>query len=117
MIVQAGSIDITNLKTKTDNSSKYHEYFKQKTIVSAHNLFQAITNATLEYPEVKQIILMKQIPRYDCEMKQMLSRLFNDTLEQLFETCPFKSKIILGNHRLDCSGGVFKARYEDSQTK
>ena len=117
LVVQAGSVDITNLKTKTEESKKYEEYFKQKTIVSAHNIFQAVTNAILEHPELKQIILMKQIPRYDCDMKQKLSKLFNVTLEQLFEGCPYKSKITLGNHGLECSGGVFEARYENSQRK
>ena len=110
-------MDITNLKTESAKSQQFIEYFKQKTIISANNTFQAVVNAALEHPELKQIVLMKQIPRYDSGIKQMLSKLFNDTLDQLYDSYPKKNKIILGNHSLDCSGGIFEARYRNSQTR
>ena len=42
LIIQAGSVDITNLKTKEDNPKKYGEYFKQQAILSASNLFTCV---------------------------------------------------------------------------
>ena len=39
LILQSGSVDITNLNTK-DEPSKYTEYFKQVTVMSATNLFK-----------------------------------------------------------------------------
>ena len=45
LIVQSGSVDISNLKTNVKDAENNLEYFKQKTIVSAHNLFQAVTKA------------------------------------------------------------------------
>ena len=44
LILQAGSVDITNLNTK-DEPSKYTEYFKQETVKSVTNLFNAASNA------------------------------------------------------------------------
>ena len=38
LIMQAGSVDITNLNTK-DNPSEYIEYFKQETVLSARRFF------------------------------------------------------------------------------
>ena len=55
LVVQAGSVDITNLKTESAKSQQFIEYFKQKTIISANNTFQAVVNAALEHPELKQI--------------------------------------------------------------
>ena len=120
LIVQAGSVDITNLKTDgcyAENS----EYFKQQTVVSANNLFTAVVNAAAKHPELKKIIIMKQIPRYDVlastipGLKPFLSNLFNETLDQLWSSC-FKERLSIGNHTLDCSGGVRLARYKDIQS-
>ena len=122
LIIQAGSVDITNLKTEALNANEYLEYFKQKTIISAHNLVQAATNTAAKHPEIKKIILMKQTPRYDSEtsnppgLKPYLSKLFNDKLDQLCNS-PHNNKIIIGNHNLDCHGAVLEARYRDTQTK
>ena len=93
------------------------QYFKQKAIISAHNTFQSAINAALEHLELKQIVLMKLAPRFDSIIKQMLSKLFNDTLDQLYESYPHKSKVFPGNHSLDCSGWIFEARYRNSQTR
>ena len=124
LIIQSGSVDITNLKTETSNAEQYLEYFKQKTVISANNLFTAVTNAATDHPEVKKIILMKQIPRYDSKSKMLpglkpyLSKLFNDTIDQLFAKCQaqVKNKVIIGNHNLECSGGIFEARYRNIQS-
>ena len=54
LILQAGSVDITNLQTK-ENPSNHIEYFKQETIISAKNIFTAAVKDRY----------IKQIPRYD----------------------------------------------------
>ena len=122
LIIQAGSVDITNLKTEAPNANDYLEYYKQKTIISSENIFQAAVNAESKYPELKKIVLMKQTPRYDSStsnppgLKPYLSQLFNDNLDKLFKSTQ-TMKIIIGNHNLDCHGGVFEARYRNCQTK
>ena len=121
LIVQSGSVDITNLKTDGCITQNV-EYFKQKTLISAKNLFTAVSNAEINHPHLKKIIILKQIPRYDFlssnppGLKHHLSKLYNDTLDQLFSEHPFKNKMIIGNHNLECSGGVFQARYRNIQS-
>ena len=40
VIIQSGSVDISNLKTNS-NPEKYVEYFKQEAIISAKNIFSS----------------------------------------------------------------------------
>ena len=60
---------------------------------------------------------MKQVPRYDpihvdpVGTKASLANLFNDTLVDMRSSSAFKSRITIGSHNLDCSGGVREARY------
>ena len=64
------------------------------------------------HPELKKVILLKQIPRYDPQevdpmaIKQALSQLFNNTLVQLWVDSPPKSKILVGSHNIDCFGSI-----------
>ena len=66
---------------------------------------------------------MKQIPRYDTYasnppgLKPFLSKLFNETLDELLSSNQHKNRIYIGNHNLECSGGVFEARYRNTQAK
>ena len=119
LIIQAGSVDVTNLKTTDDNLKNYSEYFKQETVLSATNLFTAVTNALISNPGLQKTIIMKQIPRFDPKdkdphsVKSALSLLFNDTLVQLWLGSPHKNRILIGNHSLDCVGAVRDARYRN----
>ena len=117
LIVQAGSVDITNMKTKGNNPEKYGEYFKQEAIMSATQLFTSVSNALNANPHLKKVILMKQIPRYDPvsndpkSIKAALSQLYNDTLTQLWLSSPLKDRLTIGNHTLECNGGIRDSRY------
>ena len=117
LIVQSGSVDITNMKTKGNNPMKYGEYFKQQTIISATNLFSTVSKALSSNPSLQKVIIMKLVPRYDSSgndpqsIKAALAQLFNDTLLQLWLGSSLKEKIVIGSHRLECTGGVRYARY------
>ena len=117
LLIQSGSVDVTNLKTKGNNPDKYGEYFKQEVIISATNLFTHVCNVLKSDPHLKKVILMKQIPRYDHAsndphaIKAALSQLYNDTLMQLWLASPLKDRLTIGSHRLECSGGVRESRY------
>ena len=119
LIVQSGSVDITNLKTESANDEHF-EYFKQQSVMSAINLFTAVTNAAANHPHLKKIIILKQIPRYDFPnppgLKHCLSQLYNETLDQLYAKCAFKDKLSIGNHSLGCSGGILQAKYNNIQS-
>ena len=96
MVLQAGSVDITNLNTK-DEPEKYIEYFRQEAVVSVTNLFSAANNALKTNPGLAKIILMKQTPRYDplhidpLGLKASLSVLFNNTLTDLWMNSLFQN--------------------------
>ena len=101
LIIQAGSIDITNMKTTGNNVKRFSEYFKQQTIISAKNLFSGVSNIIVNNPGIKQTIIMKHIPRYDLSskdplsIKAALSQLYNNTITQLWLDSPHKEKIQL----------------------
>ena len=117
LVIQSGSVDITNLKTKGNNLNKYGEYFKQQSVVSASNLFTAVSNALVSHPSLRKVVIMKLTPRYDTVdndpqgVKSALTQLYNDTLVQLYLASPHKERIHIGSHSLECPGGVRDARY------
>ena len=121
LLLQAGSVDITNLNTR-ENTEQYMEYFRQEAIMSATNLFQAGLNALEANPGLKKVIIMKQIPRYDptnvdpLSLKAALSILFNNTLTRLWMESPFKEKMFIGNHNIECNGSIREARYRHTKS-
>ena len=121
LILQAGSVDITNLNTK-DNPEAHIEYFRQETIKSATALFATATNALKVHPTLTKVIIMNQIPRYDplsvdpLSLKPALSHLFNVTLTELFMKCTDKEKIFVGSHNIECSGAIKESRYRHTKS-
>ena len=69
-----------------------------------------------------KVVIMKQIPRYDradldpLSIKQALSLIFNNTLTDLWQKSPLKHKLFVGNHDLECSGGIRQSRYRNIHT-
>ena len=121
MIVQTGSVDITNLKTDVD-PNQYLEYFKQEAVMSAKNIFNSCVLALERQPSLKSVIIMKQTPRYDprevdpLSLKSALSHLFNNTLMDMWMSSSMKEYIFVGSHNIDCSGAIQSARYRHTKT-
>ena len=121
LILQAGSVDITNLNTK-DNPEQYIEYFRQETIMSATNLFNAAVNALKVQPTLSKVVIMKHIPRYDpsnvdpLSLKPSLSILFNNTLTNLWMESPLREKLYIGTHNIECSGSIRESRYRHTKS-
>ena len=121
LILQAGSVDITNLNTK-DDPAKYMEYFRQETVISAKNLFSAAVNALKVQPTLSKVVIMKQIPSHDpshvdpLALKPTLSILFNNTLTDLWMESPHKDKIFVGNHNIECTGAIQESRYRQTKS-
>ena len=111
LIIQTGCVDITNLKTEVDPKENI-EYFKQETVMSARNMFHSCLLALDRQPSLKKVVLMKQTPRYDpvitdpLQLKPMLAQLFNNTLTELWTSCPLKEKIHIGTHNIECTGAI-----------
>ena len=85
--------------------------------MSATNLFTVVTNALEKDLNLKKVILMKQIPRYDRvsedprAVKNALSQLYNDTLVQLWLGSKHKDRLTIGTHSLECVGAIREARF------
>ena len=121
LVIQAGSVDITNLNTK-DDPEQYMEYFRQEAVMSATNIFNAGINALKTQPTLTKVVIMKQIPRYDpsdvdpLSLKPSLSLLFNNTMTNLWMESPYKEKIFIGTHNIECSGSIREARYRHTKS-
>ena len=121
LLLQAGSVDITNLNTK-DDPAKYLEYFRQQTVISATSFFKSGENALSTHPNLEKVVLMKQTLRYDpCSVdplciKPALSQLFNNTVSEQWLKSQYKDKIFIGNHNIDCMGAIKEARYRDTKS-
>ena len=121
IVIQAGSVDISNLKTNV-NPEKHIEYFKQEAIISAKNTFSSAVIALQHQPSLKNVVIMKQTPRYDPQdvdpltIKPVLSQLFNNTLVEEWMKFPQKEQIFIGSHNIDCTGPILAARYRHTQT-
>ena len=121
LVLQAGSVDITNLDTK-NNPSKHLEYFRQETVKSANSFFQTGVNAISAYPSLEKVVLMKQVPRYDpanvdpLAIKPALSQLYDNTITDLWMTSKHKGKIAIGSHNIACTGAIKEARYRETKT-
>ena len=121
LIVQAGSVDITNLNTKVD-PTKYFDYFEQEAMMSATNLFSACERAAEQHRSLKNIIIMKQTPRYDPatvdphSIKPVLSDIYNNRLIELWMASKHKNAIFVGNHNIACTGSIRESRYRVTKT-
>ena len=121
LVLQAGSVDMTNLNTR-DSPTEYLEYYKQEVVISAKNCFQVAVNALSNTPNLEKVILMKQVPRYDpadvdpLSLKPALSQLYNNTLTAEWMDSQYKDKIMIGNHNIECSGAIKEARYRETKS-
>ena len=121
LVVQAGSVDITNLKTNVE-PLKHEEYFRHEAVQSAKNLFNTCENAVKENQNLKKVIIMKQTPRYDpanvdpYDLKPVLSELYNRTLVQCWMSSNLKDRINVVGHTIECSGSIREARYRETKT-
>ena len=114
-------MDITNLKTQ-QNSYENIEYFKQETVLSATNFFQAAIDALSVSPSLEKVVILNQVPRYDpanvdpLSLKPALSQLYNNTITQLWMSSSLKDRIVLGSHNIECSGAIKEARYRETKS-
>ena len=118
LILQSGSVDITNLNTK-DKPAEHSAYFKQEVVFAAKSLFSVAVSSVEVQPSLKKVVIMNQTPRYDeptndpLSLKPALAQLFNNTLAESWLESPMKDRIIIGIHNLECTGGVKQARYRN----
>ena len=119
LVIQTGSVDITNLKTGGENAQLFSDYHRSHTISAAENLFKEVENTLVKYPHLKKAIILKQTPRFDKKsvdpysVKPAMAKLFNNVLDKKWLESAHKSRLLIGNHRLECSRGSYETRYSN----
>ena len=120
LVIQSGTKDISNLPNSCSDNDI--ESLKNEVVQSARNLINCAEEASKNNPNLRKIIVAKQIPRYDSfntnppGLKTSLSYIFNSALVDLAASSDLKEKLIIGDHTLDCEGAVREARYKNSRT-
>lgn len=120
LIIQGGSVDITNLDTQTDPFGRL-ELMKQTIRTSSQNIFKIAENALTEYPQLQKVIIMERIERFDLEnsdpfrIKSQLSKLGNQEYQSLLNESKFKDKIIVQKNDLNFPGSTREKRFGSPQ--
>ena len=121
LLVQTGSVDITNLKTNSRDPDRFSEYFRRHTVTAAENVFDEVSKTLTKHTKIKKAIILEQIPRHDLthvdpySTKAGLAKLYNETLYKKWLSSPIKERLLIGKHSLDCSIGAQEARFKNRQ--
>ena len=118
LVIQVGSVDITNIDTNTNPDLITNlEAFKQTAKTSAENIFKVGEKAIQNHPTLEKVVIMDRTPRCDkrdadpSSIKAQLSKFGNGQYDKLWAESNFKDKIVVGKHQLDCSGETRDRRF------
>lgn len=106
----------SNLDTACDPPT-HIDYWKQQIQISTSNLFKVAENTIETNPDLKKVIILNRVPRYDKEsvdphgMKSKLSLYGNSLYQQLWMEAGCPDKIVIGEHALDCFGELRDKRF------
>ena len=98
LILAAPTVDISNLNTSKLTSNDNTEVYKQHVAISCQNMLSVAYNAITAHPELKKVVLMEHLPRFDIidvdpiGIKPLLVKYANDTLVQMLQASPMKEK-------------------------
>ena len=122
VILSAPSVDITNLDTTKTLPTDNIEIFKQDIIISCKNMMSTAQNAIIANPNIKTVTVVEHPPRFDTadtdplSIKPELAIFANSVFRQLWFESPLKHKIVLAQHKLDCSDATRQDKYTDRKT-
>ena len=97
--------------------------FKQDIIISCKNMMSTAQNAIISNPNIKSVTVAEHPPRFDTadtaplSIKPELAIFANSVFRQLWFESPLKHKIVLAQHKLDCSDATRQDRYTDRKSK
>ena len=100
-ILQGSSTDITNL-----NSSSNLSFLLQEVTIASKNMITAARNILLKNPNIKKVIILDRIPRFDPPttdpngLKPKLSERANEILREELYKSDMKDKIVIEKHFL-----------------
>ena len=94
LILQSPTSDLTNLRNLPE--SQHQDLVKQ----SARDMVKIMEKARADYPSLRKVIVLDQLPRTDRVELSNLSKLYNNTLRDLVAAAPTNSNchMIVANH-------------------
>ena len=107
LVVQASSTDLTNLLELPEETAD--EYYRQQASLSSYQMVASLDAAFTSHPYLKGAILMERAPRYD-DLHD-LNRYANGILYEAVAKSRNVGKIFVGQHSLQCEGGLRASRY------
>ena len=85
-------------------------------------MFKVAHTTLAQYPNIKKVTIMEHAPRFDTPevdplgLKHKLANFSNNYFLQLWLDSPYKDKIVIGKHTLDCTNNQRQIRYTDGRT-
>ena len=107
LVVQASSTDLTNLNGLPVDT--VNEYYRQQASLSSYQMVASVDSALTSYPNLKGVVLMERTPRYD--NLHDLNLYANSVLHEAVASSRNLNKIFIGQHTLQCEGGLRASRY------
>ena len=122
MVLAAPSDDITNIDVSKVNPEDSTETFKRKVETSCKNMINVAERALENNSELKEVILMNHIPRFDTKqadplsIKPKLATYANNILQEKWLESSHKNRIQVANHELlSVPGPQQKSLYTDQR--
>ena len=112
LVMQAPSVDITNLKRVGNKTSK--QYQKGEASTSSFNTIKTAEKALQKFPNLKGVLIVERAPRHD-NMRE-ISQFSNQELHRHLKHSLYKDKIKIGLHTLDFEGEEKDSVYGSNKT-
>ena len=112
LIMTSPTVDISNLDADIEQN-----ILEERIATSSKNMVSIGEKALVEHKMLKKVIIMEHPPRFDGRNSHLV-QVANNVLRQIHAKSPYKDRIVVGQHSLECtvSGSTHMNRYRDNNT-
>ena len=108
--IETGANEISNIDVNL-NYTEHIDSWKEQIYSAAETVFDIAQWALDNYPNLRKVILMKRIQRYDNNIRSELTKYGNFVYEKLWTERGCPANIVIGEHNLECFGNLRELRY------
>ena len=101
LVLHCGPNEITNMNTQLNYAENIKEWrikIAQSTL-KIHNLAKWCLD---NYPSLERVIIVKRLPRFDCNIKSHLSVYGNNLLDEIWMANGADNRIVVAKQELEC---------------
>ena len=117
LVLQGGCNEVSNIKIGSDTATNKFNIWEEKVAVSRIKMFELVENSLKNNPDLKQVYIVKTLPRYDpshidpSSIKEKLNKFGNSLYDGIWikKGCPQNIQIV--DQQLDCSGPLRDKRF------